>query len=106
MSTPPAPTPTESRPSPWLIMAVPIVVTLLGHAAQWGTLGADVRHLERRCTTTEAEVARVSSAQASAATQSARIEARLDGMERELSRLTNAVERLVAARSATARDVP
>jgi phage-related minor tail protein len=87
-------------------MAVPIVVSLLGLAVQWGTLGADVRHLERRADTKDAELARVSSAQASAATQSARIEARLDGMERELSRLARAVERLTDAPATSARSVP
>ncbi|EPX56172.1 hypothetical protein D187_007514 [Cystobacter fuscus DSM 2262] len=87
-------------------MTVPIVVSLLGLAVQWGTLGADVRHLERRCTTAEAELTRISSAQSSAATQAARIEARFDGMERELSRLARAVERLTDAPAASARSVP
>jgi len=104
MSTPTS----ESKPSPWLVMAVPIVFTLLGLAVQWGTLGADVRHLERRATATESEVARVSSAQTTADKQAVRIEARLDGMERELARLARAVERLAdaPAPSATARSIP
>lgn len=92
MSTPTAPA--ESKPSPWLTMAVPIVITLLGLAVQWGTLGADVRHLERRATTTEAEVSRVSAAQSSATAQAARIEAQLDAMNRELARLSRAIEKL------------
>jgi hypothetical protein len=60
-------------------MAVPIVVSLLGLAVQWGTLGADVRHRERRTDAAESELARVSSAQALAVTQSARLDVRLDG---------------------------
>jgi TolA-binding protein len=75
-------------------MAVPIVVTLLGHAAQWGTLGADVRNLERRATTAETELARVSAAQASASAQAARVEAQLEAMRGELARLARAIERL------------
>ncbi|WP_275583503.1 hypothetical protein [Archangium primigenium] len=39
-----------------------LAVTLAGITWQWGTLGSDVRHLERRVTTAEAELARVSSA--------------------------------------------
>ncbi|WP_395806864.1 hypothetical protein [Archangium minus] len=91
MSTPPAP---ESKPSPWLTMAVPIVVTLLGMAAQWGTLGAEVRSLERRASTTESELARVNVAQTNAREQAARIEAQLDAMNRELARLARAIEKL------------
>ncbi|EPX55006.1 hypothetical protein D187_009745 [Cystobacter fuscus DSM 2262] len=108
MSVTPAPFLTESRPSPWLTMAVTIVVSLLGLAVQWGTLGADLRNLERRATATEAELARVSSVQVTEATQLARlealVEARFDGMAAELGRLARAVERLTDARSATARD--
>lgn len=104
MSTPPISA--ESRPSPWLTLAVTLSVTLAGLAGQWGTLGADVRHLERRVAIVESELTRVSSVQASAATQSARIEARLDGMERELSRLARAVERLTDAPAASARSIP
>lgn len=92
MSTPTPPA--ESKPSPWLTMAVPIVVTLLGLAVQWGTLGADVRHLERRVTTAEAEVVRLSAAQSNATAQVARIEARLDAMTLEIGRLARAVEKL------------
>jgi|SRR5690349_14602230 len=86
--------------------AVPIVVSLLGLAVQWGTLGADVRHLERRTDAAESELARVSSAQALAATQSARLDVRLDDMERELARLARAVERLTDTRPRTARGFP
>ncbi|MBM7117622.1 hypothetical protein I3V78_29160 [Archangium primigenium] len=75
-------------------MAVTLAVTLAGIAGQWGTLGSDVRHLERRVTTAESELARVSSAQSKADTQAARIEARLDGVKEELTRLAKAVERL------------
>ncbi len=75
-------------------MAVPCVVSLLGLAVQWGTLGADVRHLERRASATEAEVARVSATQSSATAQAARIEAQLDAMNREIARLTRAIEKL------------
>lgn len=96
MSTPPATAP-ESKPSPWLAIAVTLALTLLGHAVQWGTLGADVRHLERRATTAESELARVTAAQSAAAAQSARIEARLDALSQELGRLTRAVERLADA---------
>ena len=104
MSTPPS----ESKPSPWLVMAMPFVFTLLGFSAQWGMRGADVSHLDRRITTTEVEVARVSSVQFSAATQSARVEERMEGMTRELARLTSAVERLSGASppSVSARSVP
>jgi septal ring factor EnvC (AmiA/AmiB activator) len=75
-------------------MAVPIVVTLLGMAAQWGTLGAEVRSLERRASTTESELARVNAAQTNAREQAARIEAQLDAMNRELARLARAIEKL------------
>ncbi|WNG52806.1 hypothetical protein F0U60_37535 [Archangium minus] len=75
-------------------MAVPIVVTLLGMAAQWGTLGAEVRSLERRASTTESELARVNVAQTNAREQAARIEAQLDAMNRELARLARAIEKL------------
>lgn len=92
MSTPP--TSTEPKPSPWLTMAVPCVVSLLGLAVQWGTLGADVRHLERRATATEAELARVSAAQSSASAQLAKVDATLDAMNRELARLARAIEKL------------
>lgn len=106
MSTPPAPSiPTEPRPSPWLTWAASVALPLLALAVQWGVLGADLRNLERRSTTTETELARVAAAQGMAATQNARIETRLDGMERELNRLARAVERLTQS-PATARDVP
>jgi hypothetical protein len=95
MSTPPPSAhPPESKPSPWLLFAWPVALALVGGAVNWGTLGADVRHLDRRQTATEAEVARVSAAQSTAAAQSARIEARLDALSHELGRLTRAVERL------------
>ncbi|WP_434390608.1 hypothetical protein [Melittangium boletus] len=48
---------------------MPLAVTLASIAGQWGTLGSDVRHLEGRVTTAEAELARVSSAQSKADTQ-------------------------------------
>jgi predicted nucleic acid-binding Zn-ribbon protein len=104
MSTPP----TESKPSPWLTLAVTLAVTLAGLAGQWGTLGADVRNLERRVATAESELARVSTAQSTAAAQSARIEERLDGVTRELARLARAVERLSDAPTppVSARAVP
>ncbi len=79
-------------------MAVPVVITLLGLAVQWGTLGADVRHLERRTATAEAEISRVSAAQSNATAQAARIEARIDAqfdaMNREIARLARAIEKL------------
>ena len=107
MSTP-TPTPAaESRPSPWLATALTVAITSLGIAVQWGTLGSDVRHLERRANVTESELAWVAAIQASAAAQSARLDARLDGMERELARLARAVERLTDERApaATAREL-
>ncbi|HZI06201.1 MAG TPA: hypothetical protein VEZ71_19370 [Archangium sp.] len=90
MSTP---TP-ESKPSPWLTMAVPIVITLLGLAVQWGTLGADVRHLERRATTAEADLSRVATAQSNAAIQAGRLEEQLRALNTEIARLARAVEKL------------
>ena len=86
-------------------MALTVAISSLRLAVQWGTLGSDVRHLERRASITESELARVAATQASAAAQSARLDARLDGMERELARLARAVERLTDAPAATARDV-
>jgi TolA-binding protein len=91
MSTPTTP---ESKPSPWLTMAVPIVVTLLGLAVQWGTLGADVRHLERRTTTVETDLSRIAATQSNAAIQAGRLEEQLRALNSEISRLSRAVEKL------------
>lgn len=95
MSTPA--TPAELKPSPWLTLTAPCVITLLGLAAQWGTLGADVRNLERRATATEAELTRVSAAQSNAREEAAGIKAELSGVKRELERLTRAIEKLADA---------
>jgi hypothetical protein len=92
MST--SPTLAESKPSPWLTMAVPVVITLLGLAVQWGTLGADGRHLERRTTLVEAELFRLTTAQSSASTQAARIEEQIAALSREVARLTTAIDKL------------
>jgi TolA-binding protein len=92
MSTPT--TPAESKPSPWLTMAVPIVITLLGLAVQWGTLGADVRHLERRATAAEADLSRVAATQSNAAIQAGRLEEQLRALNSEIARLSRAVEKL------------
>ncbi|MCY1080285.1 hypothetical protein [Archangium lansingense] len=92
MSTPTAPA--EPKPSPWLTMAVPIVVTLLGLAAQWGTLGADVRHLERRTTAVEADLSRVAATQRTADIQAGRLEEQLRALNSEIARLSRAVEKL------------
>ncbi|QRK06061.1 hypothetical protein JQX13_38950 [Archangium violaceum] len=92
MSTPPLPP--ESKPSPWLTFAVPLAFSIFTSGVVWGALGSDVRHLERRVTTTEGEVSRVSTAQTNAREQAARIEAQLDAMNRELSRLARAIEKL------------
>jgi septal ring factor EnvC (AmiA/AmiB activator) len=82
-------------------MTVPIVVTLLGLAAQWGTLGSDVRHLERRAATTEAELSRVSAAQSSATAQLAKVDATLDAMIRKLARLARVIEKLAETQHAS-----
>ncbi|MFY0567079.1 hypothetical protein ACN28E_25020 [Archangium lansingense] len=92
MSMPTAPA--ESKPSPWLLFLVPLAFSVFTSGVVWGALGSDQRHLERRVSTAEAELSRVSSAQSNAATQSARIETRLDAFTLELGRLTRAVERL------------
>ncbi|WNG62762.1 hypothetical protein F0U59_23500 [Archangium gephyra] len=84
-------------------MAVPIVITLLGLAVQWGTLGADVRHLERRTSTAEADVARVAAAQSSAAIQAGRLEEQLRALNTEIARLSRAVEKLTETPSRASR---
>ena len=92
----------ESRPSPWLTMTVPIVVSLLGLAVQWGTLGADVRHLERRTTTAEADLSRVATTQRNADIQAGRLEEQLRALNSEIARLSRAVEKLTEKPTAAA----
>jgi hypothetical protein len=52
----PPPDPSQRLPSPWLSLFLPLVVSVgtaaLSFAVQWGTLGADVRHLEAAHTDT------------------------------------------------------
>ncbi|WP_073563235.1 hypothetical protein [Archangium sp. Cb G35] len=86
--------PAESKPSPWLTFAVPLAFSVFTAGVVWGALSSDQRHLERRVTTAEAEVVRLSVAQSNATAQVARIEARLDAMTLEIGRLARAVEKL------------
>ena len=89
---------TASPESKWLTMAMPVVVTLLGLAVQWGTLGADVRNLERRVATSETQLSQVNAAQSNAREEVAVVKAELardrEDVRRELERLARAVEKL------------
>jgi hypothetical protein len=111
------PPPDSSRPSPWLSLFLPVVVSAATAAAsfavQWGILGADVRHLEAAHTETRAQVSTGTAAQAALATRVATMEAEqlgtrrqmeteLAGMRREMERMARALERLTDDRPARA----
>jgi hypothetical protein len=93
------------RPSPWLSLFLPLLVSAGGFAVQWGTLGADVRHLEGAYTKAEAQLTATNGALGALTTRTVAVEAEqlgtrrqmeteLSGMRREMERMARALEKL------------
>jgi hypothetical protein len=114
----PPPDPSQRLLSPWLSLFLPLVVSVgtaaLSFAVQWGTLGADVRHLEAAHTDTRGQVMALQASQVAGASRLATVEAEqlgtrrqmeteLAGVRRELERMARALERLTDEPTRTSR---
>jgi hypothetical protein len=92
------PIPESPRPNPWLSLFLPLLVSAAtagaSFAVQWGTLGADIRHLEGAHTETRALCLATQAAQGAQAVKAASIETEFTGMRREMERMARALEKL------------
>ena len=106
-----------ARPSPWLSLFLPLLVSAAtagaSFAVQWGTLGADVRHLEGGHAKLEARIEAGDAAHRALASRTGMVEAEqigtrrqmeteLAGMRREMERMARALERLTDDRPRSA----